>query len=87
RIAFLDVPAECIIKIFTERGDLIREIEHTDGSGDEFWDLVTSSRQIVVSGIYIAYIEVTNDYYNPEDPSQLLYRKGDNITRKFVIIR
>ena len=87
RIAFLDIPAFCKIKIFTERGDLIREIEHSDGSGDEFWDLVTTSRQMVVSGVYIAYIEVTEDYYDPNDPTKLLYKKGDNITRKFVIIR
>ena len=87
RIAFLDIPAFCKIKIFTERGDLIQEIEHTDGSGDEYWDLVTSSRQTVVSGIYIVYFEVTEDYPNPENPEELLYRKGENAFRKFVVIR
>ncbi len=86
RIAFLDIPAFCNIKIYTERGDLIQEIEHNDGSGDEFWDLVTFSRQLVVSGVYIAYFEVTEDYNDPQT-GELLYRKGESIFRKFVVIR
>jgi hypothetical protein len=87
RIFFFDIPAFCKIKIFTERGDLIREIDHTDGSGDEPWDLDTSSRQTVVSGVYIAYFEVTEDYPDPNNPGELLYKKGENTFRKFVIIR
>ncbi len=72
RITFLDIPPVCTIRIFTERGDLIKVIEHTDGTGDEIWDSVTSSRQIVVSGVYIAHFET------PE---------GETAIRKFVIIR
>ena len=53
KIGFLNIPAFCTIKIFTERGDLITTLEHTDGSGDEYWNSVTSSRQVVVSGLYI----------------------------------
>ena len=72
RIAFFGLPPVCTIKIYTERGDLINTIQHSDGSGDELWDSVTSSRQIVVSGLYIAYIEKPN---------------GESAVRKFVIIR
>jgi hypothetical protein len=86
KITFLDLPARCRIRIFTERGDLIQTIEHTNGSGDETWNSVTSSRQVVVSGVYIAHFEVTEDYYDPET-NQLLYKKGDSTFRKFVIIR
>ncbi len=57
KIAFLDIPGRCRIRIYTELGELIREIEHTNGSGDEYWDSYTSSRQIVVSGIYIVVFE------------------------------
>lgn len=56
RLAFFDIPGKCKIQIFTELGELIREIEHIDGSGDAFWDLNTSSNQLVVSGIYIAVV-------------------------------
>ncbi len=73
RIAFYDIPGECTIKIYTEMGELIKTIEHNDGSGDEFWNQVTSSGQIVVSGVYIGVITDT--------------KTGEKHTVKFVIIR
>jgi hypothetical protein len=72
RIAFYGLPGECKLKIFTERGDLIREINHSGGTGDELWDSKTSSGQIIVSGIYILYVEA---------PGQ------GSVFRKFVVIR
>jgi hypothetical protein len=72
RIAFLGLPAVATLKIFTERGDLIWEKEHTSGSGDELWNSTTSSGQIIVSGIYILYVE------KPD---------GSSVYRKFVVIR
>jgi hypothetical protein len=72
RIAFYGLPPICDLKVYTERGDLIWSKKHTDGSGDELWDSMTSSRQIVVSGIYILYVET------PE---------GESVFRKFVVIR
>ena len=73
QIAFLDIPGRCIIRIYTERGDLVKTIEHLDGSGDEYWDLTTDSKQVVVSGIYIAIVENL-------DTKEVSYKK-------FVIIR
>jgi hypothetical protein len=86
KIMFYNIPGQCIIRIYTERGDLIETIEHTNGSGDAAWKSVTSSRQVVVSGIYIAHFTVTEDQYDPET-NALLYRAGDTAFRKFVIIR
>ncbi|MGA9119597.1 MAG: hypothetical protein WB699_09535 [Bacteroidota bacterium] len=57
KIAFYNIPGTCRIKIYTELGELIREIDHTDGSGDEYWNSITSSNQVVVSGIYIVVFE------------------------------
>lgn len=73
KIAFYGLPAEATIRIYTELGELVRVIEHTDGSGDEFWDLTTSSRQVVASGIYFAVIT---------DKAT-----GNQTTRTIVIIR
>lgn len=73
QIAFLDIPGRCTIRIFTERGDLVKEIEHTNGSGDEFWNLQTKSNQMIVSGLYIAAI-------TDEDT-------GETKLEKFVVIR
>ena len=86
RLAFFGLPPVCTIKIYTERGDLVDKIEHMDGSGDELWDSVTSSNQIVVSGIYIAYFEVPEDIQD-EETGELLFAKGASAFRKFVVIR
>jgi hypothetical protein len=60
KIMFLNLPEKCTIRIFTERGDLIYTVNH-EGSGDNRWDLITSSRQIVVSGVYVAHFEIPDD--------------------------
>ncbi|MFZ2324838.1 MAG: fibronectin type III domain-containing protein [Ignavibacteriaceae bacterium] len=73
KIAFYNIPGDCTIRIYTELGELIKTIEHTNGSGDEYWYSVTSSNQFVVSGIYIAVI--TNN------------QTGQNHISKFAIIR
>jgi hypothetical protein len=79
RLMFLNIPPFCTIRIYTERGDLIKTIEHTDGSGDEIWNSVTSSRQVVVSGLYIAHVEVTEDGGG--------FQKGESHFMKFIVIR
>ena len=83
KIMFYNIPGYCKIRIYSERGDLIKTIVHSDGSGDQAWFLNTSSRQVVVSGIYIVHIEVTKD---PEGP-EYSYEKGDTILKKFIVIR
>jgi hypothetical protein len=72
KLAFLDIPGQCTIRIYTERGDLIKTIEHTDGSGDHAWNSNTDYGQVVVSGIYIAVFETPD---------------GQRAIRKFVVIR
>lgn len=96
RIAFYGLPPICKLKIFTERGDLIWEKDHTISTGDELWNSLTSSGQIVASGIYILYVEVTEDIYATEDKYarydiyddnlKLSYRKGDLMHRKGDLI-
>ena len=73
KLAFFNIPGDCDIQIFTELGELITTIEHRDGTGDEYWNCTTESKQIVVSGIYIAVIKdrIT----------------GDTKIEKFIIIR
>ena len=70
-IKFWNLPDKCTINIFTERGDKIYTYDH-EGSGVATWNLLTSSRQIVVSGVYIATFETPD---------------GDKAIRKFVIVR
>jgi len=86
RLAFYGLPPKCKIRIFTETGTLIKTIEHTTGSGDELWDSLTSSRQLVVSGLYIAHFEVTEDFIN-DRTGETYVKKGENTFRKFIIVR
>ena len=86
KLAFFNIPGVCRIDIYTELGELIDSIEHTDGSGDEFWDHTTSSRQVVASGLYIAVITVTEDIVDLETGAPL-FEAGEQAFRKFVIIR
>ena len=83
---FLNIPGHCIIRIYTENGNLINTIHHENGSGDERWNSNTSSGQVVVSGIYIVHFTVTQDYTDPLTGA-LKYRKGETAFQKCVIIR
>jgi hypothetical protein len=73
KLAFYELPGEAEIRIYTELGELVDVLDHSDGSGDEFWDLTTSSRQVVASGLYLAVIKdvVT----------------GEQTVQKFIVIR
>ncbi|MBM4162314.1 MAG: T9SS type A sorting domain-containing protein [Ignavibacteria bacterium] len=73
KIAFFNIPGNCVIKIYTELGELIKEIVHDDGSGDAYWNSITSSNQVIVSGVYIVVIE------NKET--------GERTIKKLVVIR
>lgn len=73
KLAFFNIPGNCDIQIYTELGELITTIEHRDGTGDEYWNCTTDSKQIVVSGIYLAVIKDSDT--------------GETHIEKFVIIR
>ena len=83
---FLNIPGQCDIRIFTERGDLIHHVSHNDGSGDEAWHLVTSGRQVIVPGIYLAHILVTSDILSKDQKNIVIYN-GDSAVLKFAVIR
>jgi len=84
KIIFMDVPGYCTIKIYSESGDLLKTLYHTDGSGDQSWGVLTDQHtatedgQRVVSGIYIAIIEENNADGTPT---------GNSTAVKFVIVR
>lgn len=71
-IAFYEVPGRARVDIYTELGELVQTLTHSDGSGDLSWNLNTRWRQRIVSGVYIAVIENLDT--------------GERATRKFVVI-
>jgi hypothetical protein len=73
KIAFFNIPGNCVISIYTEIGELIKQIVHTDGTGDAYWNSITSSNQVIVSGIYIVVIENKDT--------------GEKTIKKLVVVR
>ncbi len=73
-ITFYNLPSFCTISIYSENGDLVQTIEHDNplGTGSEPWNMLTSSQQVINSGVYIAVFK---------KPS------GEISYQKFVVVR
>lgn len=58
RIEFRGLPAECTIRIYTVRGDLVQTLEHS-GTTDGYvgWDLRTRDNLQVAPGLYIFHVD------------------------------
>ncbi len=50
-------PGKCVIRIFSLGGDHLATIDHTSGTDLNRWDMMTSGRQEIVSGIYYYTVE------------------------------
>lgn len=59
-IQFINVPDPCTIRIYTIRGDLVKTINHQDGTGIALWNQQTDYGQFVSSGVYVYHIEGPN---------------------------
>lgn len=63
-IHFVNLPPQCVIRIYSLDGDLIREINHSVDPTDskchyDQWDLISRNTQMVVSGLYYWTVEDT----------------------------
>ena len=64
RVRFVNLPTQCIIRIFTVAGDLVWTKDHNDGTGNVEWDTRNYSEQDVSSGVYVYRIEAgSNSVY------------------------
>jgi hypothetical protein len=74
RIQFINLPAQCEIKVYSLAGNLIITIEHNNAQrGYEDWNLTSSAGQAIASGIYLFTVEDSNN--------------GEVQTGKFVVIK
>ena len=68
KINFINLPAECVIKIYTVSGDLVKELvkEYSPTNGSLEWNLVSEDGMDVASGLYIYHVEAPNvgEYIN-----------------------
>jgi hypothetical protein len=84
KIAFLNIPEKCVIRIYTLAGDLVKVILHNGsskwdtpywyGKNGAYWNLISDNNQAVVSGIYL---------FSVQDAE----KKKDDFVGKFVIIK
>ncbi len=68
KINFINLPAECTIKIYTVAGDLVKELvkDYSPTDGSLSWNLVSEDGMDVASGLYIYHVEAPNvgEYIN-----------------------
>jgi hypothetical protein len=53
KVRFVNVPADCTIRVYTVSGDLVWEREHSSNEGNIEWDGKNRGGQDVTSGVYI----------------------------------
>jgi len=58
QIRFVDLPAQCIIHIYSTSGILVRVLTHNDatGGGEEAWDVLSRNGRLVASGVYFWHV-------------------------------
>lgn len=71
KLFFNHLPPVCTIRIFNVAGDLIKTINHTNGTSQEVWDLLSDGRQKVASQLLVAHIETPD---------------GAKVFKKFAVI-
>lgn len=61
-LRFVNLPAQCIIRIYSTSGILIRVLTHNDPTdgGEEPWDLTSRSGDLVASGVYFYHVEASD---------------------------
>jgi hypothetical protein len=83
RLDFINLPQQCLIRIYTVAGDLVAVVPHNiagdanigwESDFSESWDLNSRNNQQVTSGLYLFSVEDYTDNHNVQ-------------TGKFVIIR
>jgi len=72
KLRFMYLPAECTISIYTVAGELVKRIEHINGTGDEDWNLTNESGVEVSFGVYLYVVKINS---------------GDKKIGKFAIIK
>lgn len=57
QIQFINLPPECDIHVFTIAGDLIKTLNHSNGTGTEAWDLRAAGGRELAPGIYLYVVK------------------------------
>lgn len=58
-IRFVNVPADCTIRVYTVSGDLVWWHTHQGGTGNVEWDTKNGYEELVASGVYVYRLEAS----------------------------
>ncbi len=72
KVMFTNLPDQCDINIYNVAGDLVKKLDHQDGTGTTFWDLKNENGLDIAFGLYIYVVKTGN---------------GQNHKGKFSVIR
>lgn len=82
RLAFINIPSQCTIRIYTTAGELVQTIKH-NGFGEATWGSSTNDNYMltrfamnVMPGVYFYHVT-----------SQVSGHEGESATGKFIIIK
>ena len=61
-LKFVNLPGQCIVRIYSVSGILVQVLTHNDptGGGELAWDLRNRSNQFVASGVYFYHVEAAD---------------------------
>ncbi len=71
KILFVNLPGFCTITILTMSGEVVRVLEHANGTADEAWDQLTSQNQFITSGIYLYHVQEKDQQGNRLDGQKI----------------
>ena len=57
KIQFTHLPDVCTIRIYTLAGDLVKTIQHDNGTGTEDWDMLSVNQQGITTGVYFYHVQ------------------------------
>ena len=57
KLRFIHLTARADINVYTSVGELVKVLHHTDGGGEEEWNLRNDRGMMLASGIYVYYVE------------------------------
>jgi hypothetical protein len=62
QIRFVNLPAQCVIRIYSTSGILVRVLTHNDatGGGEEPWDVLSRNGELVASGVYFYHVQAAD---------------------------
>jgi hypothetical protein len=76
-LRFFHLTARAEIHVYTLAGELVKILHHTNGSGEEEWDMRNDEGAMLTSGIYVYYVES----YKTEETGKFI------TSGKFALIR